>query len=254
MHLDDTRGTLAPRLAQLGGELLIESFEPAEAGALELTEQPEEGVTYAEKIDPAERRLDPSRPAAELERVVRALTPGIGTYLEWKGRSGWASRSARAVDEQLPSRARSRCRRAPARGLRRGRAGAVRWCARRQARDARRRLPARAHATPRVPPRLRMATPARRCAYTVTRRVFEGGAYTDHAFRAEAERLGLNGRDRAFAMRLAYGIVQRRRTLDHVLEAVSDRAVADLDPPWSPRCGWARTSCSTWTASPTTRR
>ncbi len=74
-----------------------------------------------------------------------------------------------------------------------------------------------------------MATPARRCAYTVTRRVFEGGAYTDHAFRAEAQRLELDGRDRAFAMRLAYGVVQRRRTLDHVLEAVSDRAVADLD-------------------------
>ena len=55
-----------------------------------------------------------------------------------------------------------------------------------------------------------MATPARRCAYTVTRRVFEGGAYTDHAFRAEARRLELDGRDRAFAMRLAYGVVQRR--------------------------------------------
>ena len=33
-----------------------------------------------------------------------------------------------------------------------------------------------------------MATPARHCAFTVTRRVFEGGAYTDHAFRAEAQR------------------------------------------------------------------
>ena len=65
----------ATRLARLGGELLIESFDAAEAGALELTEQPEEGVTYAEKIEPEERRLDPSRPAVELERVVRALTP-----------------------------------------------------------------------------------------------------------------------------------------------------------------------------------
>jgi len=75
-----------------------------------------------------------------------------------------------------------------------------------------------------------MATPARRCAFTVTRRVFEGGAYTDHAFRAEAQRQSLDARDRAFAMRLAYGVVQRRRTLDHVLETVSDRAVAKLDP------------------------
>jgi 16S rRNA (cytosine967-C5)-methyltransferase len=75
-----------------------------------------------------------------------------------------------------------------------------------------------------------VATPARRCAFTVTRRVCEGGAYTDHAFRAEAQRLDLDARDRAFAMRLAYGVVQRMRTLDHVLERVSDRAIADLDP------------------------
>jgi 16S rRNA (cytosine967-C5)-methyltransferase len=74
-----------------------------------------------------------------------------------------------------------------------------------------------------------MATPARLCAYAVTRRVFEGGAYTDHAFRAEAKRHELDGRDRAFAMRLSYGVVQRRRTIDHVLERVADRAVADLD-------------------------
>ena len=44
--------------------------------------QPEEGVTYAEKISAEDRRLDPSRPAAELERKVRALHPHIGAYLE----------------------------------------------------------------------------------------------------------------------------------------------------------------------------
>jgi len=101
IHLDDTRGTLATRLARLGGELLIESFEAAEAGALELTEQPEEGVTYAEKITPAERRLDPSRAAVELERVVRALTPGIGAYIELEGGTRLGVEAARAVGEQL---------------------------------------------------------------------------------------------------------------------------------------------------------
>jgi 16S rRNA (cytosine967-C5)-methyltransferase len=75
-----------------------------------------------------------------------------------------------------------------------------------------------------------MATAARRCAYTVTRRVFERGAFTDHAFRAEAQRHGLDGRERAFAMRLSYGVVQRRRTLDHVLARLADRAVEELDP------------------------
>ena len=79
---DDTAGSLAARLAPLGARLLIETLDRTEAGALELTEQAEEGVTYAEKIRPEERRLDPRRPAADLERIVRALTPGIGAYLE----------------------------------------------------------------------------------------------------------------------------------------------------------------------------
>ena len=76
-----------------------------------------------------------------------------------------------------------------------------------------------------------MPTAARRCAFAVVRRVFEQGAYADRAFRAEADRLHLDARDRAFAMRLAYGAVQRRATLDHVIEALSDRAAERIDPP-----------------------
>ena len=76
-----------------------------------------------------------------------------------------------------------------------------------------------------------MPTDARRCAYAVVRRVFEQDAYADRAFRAEADRLGLAGRDRAFALRLAYGTVQRRATLDHLIEALSDRATERIDPP-----------------------
>jgi 16S rRNA (cytosine967-C5)-methyltransferase len=71
--------------------------------------------------------------------------------------------------------------------------------------------------------------PARRCAYTVLRRVFERGAYADRALTAEAARL--EPRDRALAMRLAYGAVQRRGTLDHLIEQLSERPVAALDPP-----------------------
>jgi methionyl-tRNA formyltransferase len=79
---DDTGGSLAGRLAPLSATLLVEALDAAAAGALDLAEQPEDGVTYAEKIDAGERRLDPRRPAAELGRVVRALTPAIGAYLE----------------------------------------------------------------------------------------------------------------------------------------------------------------------------
>ena len=70
----DSHGSLAPRLSGLGGELLVRALEEAPP----FVEQSEDGVTYAEKITPADRLLDPGRPAAELERVVRALHPHIG--------------------------------------------------------------------------------------------------------------------------------------------------------------------------------
>lgn len=74
-------------------------------------------------------------------------------------------------------------------------------------------------------------SPARACAFQVVRRVFEGGAYADRALAAEAGRLALSARDRALATRLAYGTVQRRATLDHVLERLAQRKVGKLTPP-----------------------
>ncbi len=75
---EDTYDTLAARLAELGSDLLIHTLEhspPCEP-------QDETAATYAEKISGADRRLDPRRTAAELERTVRALTPHIGAYVE----------------------------------------------------------------------------------------------------------------------------------------------------------------------------
>jgi 16S rRNA (cytosine967-C5)-methyltransferase len=74
-----------------------------------------------------------------------------------------------------------------------------------------------------------MVAPARRCAFAVIRRVFEQGAYADRALHAEAE--GLEPRDRRLATVLAYGTVQRRRTLDHLIAALSSRPPERLDPP-----------------------
>jgi 16S rRNA (cytosine967-C5)-methyltransferase len=71
--------------------------------------------------------------------------------------------------------------------------------------------------------------PARRVAYDTVLRVFEDDAYADRAFRGAAE--GLDARDRALAQRLAYGTVQRVRTLDHGIESLGKRPVAKLDPP-----------------------
>ena len=71
--------------------------------------------------------------------------------------------------------------------------------------------------------------PARRCAFVVLRRVFEGGAYADLALQSEAA--GLDRRDRALAMRLAYGAVQRKATLDHLLAGLAERPAGRLDAP-----------------------
>ena len=71
---DDDYGTLAARLQGLGGELLVRALDERPPWV----EQDEAGVTYAHKIEAADRALDPSRTPAEVERTVRALRPHIG--------------------------------------------------------------------------------------------------------------------------------------------------------------------------------
>lgn len=74
---DDTYGTLAPRLEELGADLLLDVLERRPAPV----EQSEEGVTYAEKITAEDRTIDPDADAAVAERTVRALSPHIGARL-----------------------------------------------------------------------------------------------------------------------------------------------------------------------------
>jgi 16S rRNA (cytosine967-C5)-methyltransferase len=74
-----------------------------------------------------------------------------------------------------------------------------------------------------------MVSPARRAAFEVVRRVFADGAYADRALRSASEQL--DARDRAFARRLAYGTVQRVRTLDHAIDVLGRRPARKLDPP-----------------------
>ena len=70
----DTYGTLAERLQDLGGELLVRALDDRPA----FVEQDEAGVTYAEKIGAEDRLLRGERPAVQQARVVRALAPHIG--------------------------------------------------------------------------------------------------------------------------------------------------------------------------------
>lgn len=72
-------------------------------------------------------------------------------------------------------------------------------------------------------------SPARKAAFEVIRRVFEDDAYADRALRSASE--GLEPRDRALARQLAYGTVQRVRTLDYAIETLGHRPVRKLDPP-----------------------
>jgi len=71
---DDDYGSLAARLRELGGELLVRALDERPP----CVEQDEAGVTYAHKIEARDRALDPTRPPEEVERVVRALRPHIG--------------------------------------------------------------------------------------------------------------------------------------------------------------------------------
>ena len=79
---DDDYGTLAAKLERLSGKLIVSAFDELAAGTLDFTEQDEAHVTYAEKLTAEDRRLDPTRPAAELALRVRALSPHIGAYLD----------------------------------------------------------------------------------------------------------------------------------------------------------------------------
>jgi methionyl-tRNA formyltransferase len=79
----DTAGSLAERLAAVGARLVVEAL--ARLDALAAAPQPEAGVTYAAKIDKAEARVDWRRPAAEVDRLIRGLSPVPGAWCEIGG-------------------------------------------------------------------------------------------------------------------------------------------------------------------------
>lgn len=75
-------GRLHDDLAAMGARMIVEALVKMEAGKLEETPQPDEGVTYAAKIDKAESRIDWTRPADEIERQLRAFAPAPGAWFE----------------------------------------------------------------------------------------------------------------------------------------------------------------------------
>ena len=82
---DDTTGTLHDRLAELGAKLIVQALDALEAGGVNATPQPAEGVTYAAKLDGREARVDWRESAVSLNRRVRALNPSPGADARVRG-------------------------------------------------------------------------------------------------------------------------------------------------------------------------
>lgn len=81
----DTTLSLHDRLAEMGGDLIVEAIEGLAAGTLQADPQAEEGVTYAHKIDKAEARIDWSQEAMMVDRKVRGLFPFPGAWTTLDG-------------------------------------------------------------------------------------------------------------------------------------------------------------------------
>jgi methionyl-tRNA formyltransferase len=79
---DETARTLHDRLAEAGSRLLVEAMDQVARGVAVQVPQAAEGVTYAKKIRAAEARIDWSRPAAEVDRHIRGLSPFPGAWFE----------------------------------------------------------------------------------------------------------------------------------------------------------------------------
>ena len=85
IEADDTAGDLHYVLARVGAGLMTRALVAAERCSLQLTPQPEQGVTYAEKILKSETRIDWSRPAAAVHDHIRGLSPWPGAWFEHEG-------------------------------------------------------------------------------------------------------------------------------------------------------------------------
>jgi len=83
---DDTAGTLHDRLAEMGAGLIVETLAGLAEGRLAARPQPEDGVTYAAKIDKAEARIDWTRDADAVSAHIRGLSPFPGAWTEIAGK------------------------------------------------------------------------------------------------------------------------------------------------------------------------
>src|SRR5581483_4222711 len=99
---DMTAGELHDALSRLGADLMLRALAALERGSLTLTPQPVDGVTYAEKIDKNETRIDWSKPAAQVHNHIRGLSPFPGAWFDLNGTRVKALRATRAEGSGAP--------------------------------------------------------------------------------------------------------------------------------------------------------
>ncbi len=87
IHADDSSASLLERLTVLGAKLVVQALADAARAALVRTPQPAEGVSYAHKLAKSEAVIDWQRPAAEIERRLRAFDPQPGCHFEFDGQA-----------------------------------------------------------------------------------------------------------------------------------------------------------------------
>jgi methionyl-tRNA formyltransferase len=98
---DDTVGTLHDNLAQAGAALLIDTLPDYLSGQLTAKPQPEEGVTYAERILPADERIDWNRTVKDVHNHVRGLSPWPVARTTWQGKPFKVWKTRRKPEDSL---------------------------------------------------------------------------------------------------------------------------------------------------------
>ena len=95
----DTTASLHDRLAEMGGQAIVQTLADAQLGRLQPRAQPAAGVTYAAKIDKAESAVDWSQPASQIARRIRALNPAPGAsgVLNGEAIKFWQARAQASV-------------------------------------------------------------------------------------------------------------------------------------------------------------
>jgi methionyl-tRNA formyltransferase len=99
---DMTAGELHDPLARLGADLMVRALGALERGTLQLTPQPEEGVTYASKIDKNETRIDWGKSWKQVHDHIRGLSPFPGAWFELAGSRIKVLRSTRGEGASPP--------------------------------------------------------------------------------------------------------------------------------------------------------